>query len=77
MEMVLKFQDITAIFNYENGLPTFDVKILAKDELDQKATYEYTLHKLAKNNSEILYKINEELRSLMSDYIIDVISLYE
>ena len=78
MEMVMKFDNITAIFDYDGSLPTFELKVLTKDEQDQKITYEFTLHRLVKEKSNtILYKINEELRNIICDYINDVISLYE
>jgi hypothetical protein len=78
MEMVMKFDNITAIFDYDNKSDTFELKILTKDELDQKITYEYTLHRMVKEKTnEVLYKINEELRNIYCDYIVEIISAFE
>lgn len=78
MEMVVKFENITAIFDYDNSMDTFELKVLTKDDEDQKITYSYTLHRMVKEKSnEILFKINEELRNVYCDYIVEIISAFE
>ena len=77
MEMVVKFDNITAIFDFDNNSNTFDIKIMELSK-ENKNTYNYTLHRLvSEKNSSILYKINEELRNVLCDYIYDVLSLYQ
>ena len=76
MEMVVKFDNITAIFDFDNNGATFDVKILELID-GNKNTYNFTLHRLkVNNNGELLFKINEEIRGVLCDYIKEIISLY-
>lgn len=81
MEMVVKYENITAIFDFDNNSNTFDIKILEleKDSVGEigKNTYNFTLHRLKSDkNNPVLYNINEELRGVLCDYITDIISLY-
>ena len=76
MEMVVKFDNITAIFDFDSTGATFDVKILELID-GNKNTYNFTLHRLkVNNNGELLFKINEEIRGVLCDYIKEIISLY-
>lgn len=76
MEMIVKFDNITAIFDFDSNSNVFDIKIMEVFE-DNKNTYNFTLHRLKSDkNNPILFNINEELREVLCDYIIDIISLY-
>lgn len=76
MEMVVKFDNITAIFDFDNNGATFDIKIMELID-GNKNTFNFTLHRLkSDNNGELLFKINEELRGVLCDYIKEIISLY-
>ncbi len=76
MEMILKFDNITSIFDF-NDSDTFEIKILEIVD-ETKNTYNYTLHRLNNDKyNELLYKINEELRNVLCDYILHIILLYK
>ena len=78
MEMVLKFKNITAVFDFNSNDNTFDVKIIEIGDEDERHNYNFTLHKLSNNRKlSIIKPINDELKNVLCDYIIDVISLYK
>lgn len=77
MEMILKFDNITAIFDFNSEDETFDIKIMELLENGNRNNFNFTLHKLYSSNMPILEKINTELRNVLCDYIYDIISLYK
>ena len=78
MEMILKFDNITAIFELNSNETTFDVKIMELLENDNRNNFNFTLHKLSNNkNLSILDKISIELKDVLCDYIYDIISSYK
>lgn len=78
MEMILKFENITAIFNFNSNETTFEVKIMELLENDNRNNFNFTLHKLSGNkNLSILNKINIELKDVLCDYIYEIISSYK
>lgn len=77
MEMVLKFENITAIFDFNSNDNTFDIKIMELNENEERNNYNFTLHRLNVSNIPIIKKINDELKNVLCDYIYDIISLYK
>ena len=77
MEMVLKFENITAIFDFNSNDNTFDIKIMELNENEERNNYNFTLHRLNVSNIPIIKRINDELKNVLCDYIYDIISLYK
>jgi hypothetical protein len=78
MEMLLKFDNITAIFEFSANETTFDVKIMELSENDTRNNFNFTLHKLSSNKSfSILDRINTELKNVLCDYVYEIISSYK
>lgn len=77
METVVKFDNITAIFDFNSNDNTFDIKIMEKLDNGNRNNFNFTLHKLHNNTIPIINKINDELRNVLCDYIYEIISLYK
>jgi len=77
MEMVLKFENITAIFDFNSNDNTFDIKIMELNENEERNNYNFTLHRLNVSNIPIIKRINDELKNVLCDYIYNIISLYK
>ena len=77
MEMVLKFSNITSVFDFNSNDNTFDVKIMEILDNGNRNNYNFTLHRLNNSIVPVIGKINEELKNILCDYIYDIISLYK
>lgn len=78
MEMVMKFDNVTAIFDFNSDDGTFDIKIMELLENGNRNNFNFTLHRMVTNkNITILDKINTELRNTLCDYVYDIISRFE
>jgi hypothetical protein len=77
METVVKFDNITAIFDFNSNDNTFDIKIMEILDNGNRNNFNFTLHKLHNNTIPIINKINDELRNVLCDYIYEIISLYK
>ena len=78
MEMIMKFENITAIFDFNSSESTFEIKIMELLDNDNRNNFNFTLHKLSSSkNLSILEKINIELKNILCDYIYEIISSYK
>ena len=78
MEMILKFQNITAIFDFNSNDTTFEIKIMESLDDGNKNNFSFTLHSLSSGKRlSILDKINKELKNVLCDYIYEIISSYK
>ena len=77
MEMILKFENITAIFDFSSNETSFEIKILELLDDGNRNNFNFTLHRLSSSKKLlILEKINDELKNIICDYIYDIISSY-
>lgn len=78
MEAILKFENITAIFDINSNESTFEVKIMEVLDTEDRNNFDFTLHRLSSSsNLSILNKINTEMKNVLCDYIYEIISSYK